>query len=378
MNVSTTITVRSTVFVGLDVHKKTIALAALGDSGTEFLLEKVLETKDLSKLRKILKKLADGHELEICYEASGAGFALARVIEDWGFRCAVIAPSKIPVKPGEKRKNDRFDAQNLARYLRSGLLTCVHIPTSEEEEVRDFVRLRSTCGKDLRRAQQRLIKFLRRLGHVFHDGDHWTQKFWTWTKQLPFAGVREETFTDLVHEVERLVDRLRRLEKRVAELAASPQYAPKVNLLRGFRGIDTTSAMVLVTELGDVTRFSSPRQLMSYLGLTPTEHSSGESVRRGGISRAGNARCRHVTVQAAWNYTRRPTVGKILKKRQQGLPEWAIENSWNAQQRLHKRFHKLAQTRSRQVAAVAVARELIGFVWAALRRQHAETAQARG
>jgi transposase len=359
------------IHVGLDVHKRTISIAAL--QGTTVLLEKVIGTNDLATLRKVLKKLSTKAPLVVCYEAGGAGFALHRQVTDWGFTCQVIAPSLIPVRPGEKKKCDRLDAQRLAQYLASGLLTEVRVPTPEEEAARDLVRYRFTLKKDLQKARHRVVKFLRRKGFNYLDGENWTVGHRQWLTTIVLANVYDqECFEEKIFAVESLEQRVQKLERRIDEIAATEPYAESVQHLSCFRGISKLSAMVMVTELGDVTRFKDPRGLMAYLGLVPSVHVSGESKGGGGsITKAGNAFCRHVLVQAAWNYSRRPRIGVELKARQQNAPSWVVEHAWKAQQRLYKRFHHLADRRGRQIAVVAVARELGAFLTSVLLKPQA-------
>jgi transposase len=354
------------IHVGLDVHKRTIMLAAI--QGSVFLLEKVISTNDLATLRKILKKLAAKAPIHVCYEAGGAGFALHRQLTDWGVNCSVIAPSLIPTKPGENKKCDRLDAQKLARYLSTGLLTEIRVPTADEEAARDLVRHRFTLKKDLLKAKHRVVKFLRRKGFNYVEGENWTtgHRRWLQSIELPNA-YDQECYQSLRFGVESLEQRVETLERRIEEISRTDAYAEPVGHLRGFRGIDTLSAMVMVTELGDVKRFKDPRALMSYLGLVPSVHVSGESKNGSrSITKTGNAFCRHILIQAAWNYTRRPRLSNELKKRQEGLPAWVVEHSWKAQQRLYKRFHHLADRRGRPIAATAVARELGAFLTSVL------------
>lgn len=362
------------IHVGLDVHKRTIMLAAL--QGTIFLLEKVISTNDLATLRKVLKKLAAKGPIHVCYEAGGAGFALHRQLTDWGVRCSVIAPSLIPTKPGENKKCDRLDAQKLARYLSTGLLTEIRVPTADEEAARDLVRHRFTLKKDLTKAKHRVVKFLRRKGFNYVDGENWTAAHRQWLQSIDLPNpYDQECYHSLKFSVESLEQRLQTLGARIEEISRTAAYAEPVSHLRGFRGVDTLSAMVMITELGDVTRFKDPRSLMAYLGLVPSVHVSGESKNGSrSITKAGNAFCRHVLVQAAWNYTRKPKLSNDLKKRQEGLPAWLVEHSWKAQQRLYKRFHHLAERRGRPIAVTAVARELGAFLASVLLKTQAALA----
>lgn len=354
------------IHVGLDVHKRTIMLAAI--QGTSVVLEKVINTNDLATLRKALKKLATKAPVNVCYEAGGAGFALHRQITDWGYTCSVIAPSLIPTKPGEHKKCDRLDAQKLARYLSTGLLTEIRVPTADEEAARDLVRYRFTLKKDLLKAKHRVVKLLRRKGFNYLDGENWSLGHRKWLRSIQLPNIYDaECLQGLVFSVDSLEQRVETLDRRIEEISHTPAYAELVSHLRGFRGIDTLSAMVMVTELGDVKRFKDPRSLMSYLGLVPSVHVSGESKNGSrSITKAGNAFCRHILIQAAWSYARKPRMSNDLKKRQESLPGWLVEHSWKAQQRLYKRFHHLADRKGRPIATTAVARELAGFLTSVL------------
>lgn len=355
------------VFVGLDVHKDSIVLAAHLSYSREWLLEKRFGTSDLSKLRKYRKKLSKHGEVNCCYEASGAGFYLYRLLRTWGFHCEVIASTLIPRKPGEKKKCDRLDARKLSSYYEAGLLTYVSVPDAEREAVRAFVRCRQALREDVTRAKHQLIKFLDTKGLIYREGNNWTGKHRTWLNRQKFDNpLDKETFDFYYTNLETRERRLEEIDKRIHEISQSDEYRDQVHLLCGFRGIKTLSAMVLLTELGDITRFKSPKHLMSYVGLTPSVNQSGESGNRArSITKAGSARCRHVLVQAAWNNIRKPVRSRELRERQEGLPAWAIEHSWNCQKRLYKRFHHLELRTSRPKAAVAIARELIGFLgWA--------------
>jgi len=354
------------VAVGLDVHKASISLAALCDG--KWVFERVFGTTDLAALKKALKKLSQVYgDVRVCYEASGCGFRLQREISDWGYTCQIIAPSLIPTKPGDRRKCDKLDARKLAQYFESGLLTPIHIPTAEQESVRDLVRCRFVVRKDVTRAKHRVIKWLDRKGHIYPSGN-WTQAHRDWIAQqeFPFAGDRL-ALHHLVGNLASQESRLAEIDEEILKFSQQEPYREQVAILRGFRGVETLTAMVFITELGDIRRFPSPRQLMSYLGLVPALHQSGKSGNTAkGITKAGNAFVRHVMIQAAWNYFARPSLGKSLRDRQQGLPPWVIDKSWKAQKRLHGRLHHLADTRTKVVALPAVARELACFLGSAL------------
>ena len=282
----------------------------------------------------------------------------------------MIAPALILTRPGHRRKHDRFDAIELARQHRAGLLVAVRIPSEAEERVRDLVRCRETFQRETLKSRHYILKFLRRRGLVFRDGSNWTQKHLLWIRALLGKGELVAEDRDVLGEylalLEYKIDRRSELDRKIEKLAVTPAYKEAVDRLRGFRGLDTHGAMVLRSELGDLRRFDSPRRLMAFVGLVPSEHSSGDRGNRGSITKAGNSHCRHVLVQAAWSYRYPPRVGARLRERQEGLPPEVVAHSWKAQHRLHKLFRRIEERQGSRIAVVAVARELAGFVWAVL------------
>lgn len=359
---------KATTHVGMDVHKKAIQVAMLTGSSQEWMEWTV--ANEPRSVRRLARKLKRQDGLVHCvYEAGPCGYALQRQLVGEGVECQVVAPSLIPVKPGERIKTDHRDARKLAELLRAGLLTEVHSPTPEEEAVRDLCRCREDAKQDLLRARHRLGKYLLRRGRVYRAGRNWTQRHRAWLRALHFEHLAEEVvFGDYLLAVELLEERVRGLEQRLEETAQSAPWAERVGWLRCFRGIDTVTALTIVAELHAFRRFHSPRQLMAYLGLVPSEHSSGERERRGRITKAGNAHVRRVLVEAAWHYRHQPAIGAKLRRRRQGQPAAMIAIADRAQQRLHRRYWRLvlAGGKPRPKAMTAVARELAGFLWAAL------------
>ena len=356
-------------FVGLDVHKETITIAVFRNRDPEPVrVDRLLN--EHKKLRRYFQRLANDGSVHACYEASGAGYVLQRALTEWGIDCELAAPSLIPRRPGEHRKTDRRDAIKIARDFRDDRLVLIHIPTEADERVRDLVRCRETFQREIVKSRHYILKFLRRRGFIYRDGTHWTQRHLNWIRQLLQPGtlaeedavVLAEYLALLEYELQRRDD----LDQRIEALALTPRYKPLVDRIRCFRGFKTQAAMVLATELGDVRRFESPRQLMAYLGLVPGEHSSGERRRLGAITKAGNTRVRHILIQAAWSYRRRPAVGASLRRRQKDQHPDVIAHAWKCQHRLYKVFHRLAAKKPRPVAATAVAREMVGFLWAVL------------
>lgn len=355
-------------YVGLDVHQEEIAVAML--SGQSRRLEEFQvggDARGVGRLVGRLRKLGAG--VECAYEAGPCGYALQRQLEAAGIGCAVVAPSLIPIKPGERIKTDRRDARKLAEQLRAGMLTAVCAPSESQEAVRDLCRCREAAREDLMRARHRLSKMLLRRGLVYRAGNNWTQKHRRWLLELAWEHEAERVvFGDYLGAIEQLEERRRGLDAALEVQAQQPPYREPVGWLRCFRGLDTVNAMTIVAELYDVVRFRSPRQLMAYLGMVPSEHSSGGKRRQGAITKSGNRHVRRALVNAAWHYRHRPAVGKALRARRQGQPAPIVSLADRAQQRLHRRFMHLLLRRGKppQKAVVAVARELAGFLWAAL------------
>ena len=355
--------------VGLDVHKKQITVALLrpGESDpVEWTIAN--EPRAVRRLARRIERESKG-QVTCVYEAGPCGYTLQRQLKGHGFRVQVVAPSLIPRKPGERIKTDRRDARKLGELSRAGLLTEVRPPSVEDEAVRDVCRCREAAVRDLTRARHRLSKLLLRQGTVYRLGRNWTQAHRRWLRGLSFERAASRVvFDDYLLAIEHLEERLRALNGELEAIAQQEPYQKPVGWLRCFRGIDTVSALTIVAELHDFRRFREPRQLMAYLGLVPGESSSGERTRRGGITKAGNCHVRRVLVEAAWHYRHRPAVGRILRRRREGQPARVIALADQAQQRLHRRFYRLVLNNHKpsQKAVVAVARELVGFVWAAL------------
>ena len=358
---------RTKVYVGMDVHKDSVMIAVLPERAREPTLVKRL-SHDPRGLRRLLDRLARQHEVRACYEASGAGYVLERTIRGWGHKCEIVAPSLIPRRPGEQRKHDRKDAEELARLYRAGELVTIRVPTEREERVRDLVRCREVFQREILKSRHYILKFLARRGLVHREGRNWTRKHLMWLRAIQRDAVLETedhvVFGEYLALLDYKLDRRDELDRQIEILALEPAYKDVVGRLCCLKGISTHAAMVLATEIGDFRRFEHPGKLMAYVGLVPSEHSSGGSRRQGSITKAGNSRVRHVLVQAAWNYRFAPRCGAVLKRRQQGQAPDALAHSWKAQHRLHKVYKRLAFRKNSQIAVVAVARELTGFVWA--------------
>lgn len=361
---------RSIIYLGMDVHKDSITIATLpGGAKTPTRIERL--PNDLPKLKRFLDRLGRDGELRTCYEASGAGYVLHRALREWGYACDVIAPSLIPKRPGVQRKHDRRDASELARLYRAGELTPVRIPSEAEERVRDVVRCRETFQREILKSRHYILKFLARRGLVFREGTNWCTPHLRWlqhltTEQSPLGAADRLVFREYHALLEYKLQRRDDLDREIARLAELPTIAPMVRRLQCFRGIALQGAMVLATEIVDWRRFERPTQLAAYLGLVSREDSSGDRERKGSITKAGNSHCRHVLIQAAWSDHHRPAISMDLKRRQAGQPPAVIAHAWKAQHRLHQRYHHLVYRKPPQIAVVAVARELVGFLWAVM------------
>ena len=329
------------------------------------------EARAVERLRRKLEKAAAG-PVACCYEAGPCGYALQRQLERGRVQCQMIAPALVPRKPGERIKTDRRDARKLAELHRAGLLTEVRPPTPAEEAVRDLCRARDDARADRQRCRHRLGKLLLRRG-LHYPGRAWTQAHRRWVNGLTWPHPADRVvLDDYLLAIDQLDARLAELDAQLATVATTDPYREPVGWLRCFRGIDTLTAMLLLAELHDVQRFPTARALMAYLGLVPGEHSSGERHRRGPITKTGNTLARRlVVVEAAWHYRHRPGVSRTLAQRRSGQPPRVVALADKAQQRLCRRFRRLAEHKPGPVVTVAVARELVGFLWAALHQESA-------
>lgn len=357
-------------FVGLDVHKPWINVAVLlpgHDTPIEWRI-----TNEPQAIRKMLKRvagLAPG-DVGYCYEAGPCGYALQRQIISWSdASCMLVAPSLIPRKPGERIKTDRRDARKLAQLFRAGLLSQVQPLSEQDEAARDLSRAREDLREDLVRARHRLSKFLLRRALTFTPGKHaWSLAHRRWLDSLRFDNPADSVVVaDYLLAIDQTEQRLKSLLVHLERLALDPRYAMAVATLRCFRSFDTITAVGLAVELHNFQRFTTARRLMSFVGLIPGEHSSGETRRRGAITKTGNSHVRRFLIEAAWNYRHRPHVGAALRNRRKGQPPRTIALADRAMQRLYRRFQKMTlRGVLPQKAVVAMARELTGFVWAAL------------
>ncbi len=367
-------------FLGLDVHGETIA-AAVAEADGEVRSLGVIPNRAES-VRKLVKKLGAAEQLQACYEAGPTGYVLYWQLTKLGVNCAVVAPTLVPTKAGDRVKTDRRDAAKLARCHRAGDLTAVWVPDAETEALRDLVRAREAAKQDQLRARHRLGKFLLRTGRrPPFGGKAWTLPYMAWVRQLRYEQAAQEwTRLDLLHEVEHMAERVKRLEEAIRE-AVKLAPAGMQEVIRGLqclRGVAEISAVTIMAELGQISRFESPRQLMGYSGAVPSEESTGQRQRRGSITKTGNAHLRRIAIEAAWSYRLKPAVGPGLRKRQQGVPEEIREVAWKAQLRLHKRYARLAAAgKDQRKIVTAVGRELLGFIWAIGVKAETTNSQAR-
>jgi transposase len=352
-------------YLGLDVHKETIAVSIAPQHSTEVRRYGIIGGT-LDAVDKLVKKLSSENvELRLVYEAGPCGFVLCRHLRHRGIHCEVIAPSLIPRKASDRVKTDRRDADQLARLYRAGELTAIHVPDQEDEAIRDLVRARTSAMTDQRQTRNRLKGFLLRLGFRYTGKSSWNDAHKRYLSRLIMPQPPQQiAFQEYIHAINDATERLERLAQAVADALPGWKWEPVVRALMSLRGVQVLTAMTLVAEVGDFSRFKDPRSLMHFFGLTPSEHSSSDKRVQGGITRCGNAHCRRVLTEAAWHYRLKPKVSAAIQKRQEGQSKPVQLIAWKAQERLHKRFHQLCARKKSVVAATAVARELAAFIWA--------------
>src|SRR5712692_7918052 len=349
----------TTVSVGLDVHARSIRLAAV--RADELLEERTLPY-DEEAVERLLRRWP---AVRCCYEAGPTGFGLYRYLIGRGIACSVVAPGLVPQRPGDRVKTDPRDARKLARLLAGGLLEPIHVPSAEQEAARDLVRAREDARLDRMRDRHRLSKFCLRHGRTLPTSS-WTvvRRKWLSAQRFPFPA-QQITFDSYVHAVDLVDARSEQLERAIRETAGQEPWRELVGKLRCLRGIDTLTALALVAEIDDFSRFRTAEEFMAFVGLVPSEHSSGEKRRQGSITKVGNSHVRRLLVESAWHARRRPTVGYQLARRQRGQDAVVVERAWRCQQRLYQRWQRMAgRGKPQQKIVVACARELAGFVWA--------------
>jgi transposase len=353
-----------TIHLGLDVHKDTISAGILNPGHESPDVEKIFH--DEESVRRLIGRFPDPRLVRACYEAGPTGYDLARLLVSMGVRCEVIAPSLIPKAPGDKVKTDRRDCRRLARLHRAGELVAIRIPTPLEEAVRDLCRTRGDMVEDLTRARNRLSKFLLRHSRVWRGGSPWTHKHEAWLAAQRFDEPALNTTFGHYRAVALARDAaLDAVEADLVPWCERAPFAQPIRRLSAYRGVTRMGALALQAEVCDWRRFGRAASVMGFVGLVPSEYSSGGSTRRGHLTKAGNAHLRHQLIEAAWAYQHRPYVGGEIARRQEGLAPEVVARAWAAQLRLCGRFrHLAARKNTKTVVAAAVARELTGFLWA--------------
>lgn len=355
--------------IGLDVHNDSIAVSLAPSDATEVRRYGIIggTLDDVLRLSKKLAAAHPGRVLKFCYEAGPRGYPLCRFLRAHGADCLIVSPSKVPRAPGDRVKTDRRDADQLARLFRAGELTGIYVPAAQDEAIRDLIRARYQVQRQRHRARQQLKMFLLRQNIHYTGTAAWGAAHLRFlaTVKLPFAE-QQWVFQEMVNVISEADARLARYEKQIAAVVAAWRWEPVVKALMSLRGVALLTAATLVAELGDLERFPTAPQLMSYLGLCPSEHTTGTDRQQGGITKMGNGIARKALIEAAWNYRSPARIGGTILARQAGLPKAVTEAAWNAQTRLHQRYKHLTGPARKKatVAAAALGRELAGFVWA--------------
>ena len=359
--------VQSTTIIAFDQHAATTVAAVLLPGHRTPALHPL--TSDASTIMRFVERLRRQGAVRCCYEAGPCGFELQRSLQARAIPCDVIAPALIPRRPGDRIKTDRRDAGHLAVLYRAGALTAIHIPTEQEEAARDLLRCREDIRADLLRARHRLSKFLLRHGRRFTATTKaWSKRHDAWLRHQTWPlPALDQTHRAYLRAVDEVLARLRDVDTELRALLDLEPLAARVRRLSCFRGIDDLTALTIAAELGDPRRFPSAPSVMAYVGLVPSEHSSGTKRAQGGITKTGNAHLRRVLIESAWHYRHHPFVSATLRARQRGAADMVVAHAWTAQQRLHRRYARFAaRGKRKQHIVTAVARELTGFVWAAL------------
>lgn len=351
-------------YVGIDYHINVLSIAVIV-KGQKELHETIRLKNDNKIIARYMKKLSKKFQIKACCEASSSGYSFQRKMASWGFHCDVIAPSLIPKKPGNRRKNDFRDAKDLAKNYANDLLTFVRLPSEKEEALRSLIRCRLAFKKSAKRVKHQINSLL--LSQDFRwPKSKWTQQHRYWISQIKMPHVYlQQALDEYFNHLQYLESRLEHLEDQIEEIAASPIYASSVKKLRSFKGISTLTAMVLIAEIPDFRRFANPRALMAFLGLIPSEHSSGDKQQGGSITKTGNSRCRKLLVESVQHYYKRPYISHRMRKELAQVNPQSAHIAVKCLKRLHKRFWALTMKgKQRPVVITAIARELVGFIWA--------------
>ena len=361
----------TTHYVGMDVHKETITIAIApgtrdGEARSYGTIPHTVEAID----KFVRKQISQGVDLHCVYEAGPTGYALYRYLKSNGIDCAVVAPSMIPKRSGERIKNDRRDALNLARLHRAGDLTAIHVPDPEDEAIRDLIRGRDDARIAARKAKQRLQSFLLKHGFSYGGKSKWTRSHYNWLADVKMEHPAQQvTLEEYIMAVEETNQRVSRLTGEIGRFVQGWRLEPVVKAIQALRGVSLLTAATVIAELGPLARFSKATEVMAYVGLVPSEHSTGKTIKRGGITKAGNGYARRALVEASWTYRFPARVSRHLRKRSDNLPLHVREIAWRGQLRLCSRFKKLAaRGKPFQVVTTAIARELIAFIWAISRQ----------
>lgn len=359
-------------FVGVDYHLNSLSIAVLPEGDKDFYQTIHLKNDD-RLLAKYLKKVSKNFELRVCYEACSSGYDFQRKLNNWGYHCDIIAPSLIPKKSGDRRKNDFRDCRNLAQLYAGDMLTVVHPPTEEQEAVRSLIRCRLAFKEDEKRTKHRINSFL------LTQGYHWQKSTWTkqhqwWLSKLEMPSeYLQKVLDEHLGHLEYLESRIQHLDEQIEQIAGSELYAASVKKLRVLKGIGTLTAMVLIAEITDFRRFPTPKALMAFLGLIPSEESSGDERKGGPITKAGNVRCRTCVVEAVQHYVSKPKISSQMKANLAEVDGKSANIAVHCMYRLHKRFWSLSMKgKIRPVAITAIAREFVGFIWAMMRAEMVE------
>ncbi len=360
---------RTELFVSMDAHKTQHMISTAKNDGSPVKrYGKIANNKRALKrlVNKLSAKVSCKEALHFCYEAGGCGYKIYRDLTDMGVRCSIVAPSRIPRESGDRRKNDKRDADKLAKYFRSGLLTEIWVPDEGQEAIRDLTRSRTDAVNEAKRFKQRISALLLKYGHVWSERSNWTQRHWTWLSHLSFPNrATRIVFDELLDGLRIATGRAARLDKIILEMYSEWDRKPLVDALMTLRGVKMTTAMIIASELGDLRRFPDAGKLMGYVGLIVSETMTGDKGRKGGITKTGNKGLRRILVQSAGSYSTQARKSAVIRARNEGQPQEIQDIAWNAQIRLcKKRWRMLSVGKNTNVIKTAQARELCGFIWA--------------